>query len=90
MDEFNQVSHVNTHDLFKVVEVSVIDGIIVAMCVLTAVVQCNLILTSVGNSSLWNISHVWSKRAMKFCIMLLNQLPEVSCYTWLRKRPWPC
>lgn len=58
MDEFNQGSHVNIHDLFKVVEVSVIDGIIVAMCMLTTVVQYNLVLTSVGNSSFWNISHV--------------------------------
>lgn len=39
MDEFNQVSHVNIYDLFKVAEVSVIGKIIVAICMLSAVVQ---------------------------------------------------
>lgn len=49
----------NTYDLFKVVEVSVIGEIIVAVSILSAVIQYNLLLTSVKNSNFCNLSHVW-------------------------------
>lgn len=61
MNEFNQVSHVKIYDFLRAVKVSVIGEIIVALCMLSPVVQYNLVLTSVKNSSFWDISPVVKK-----------------------------